>query len=87
MNDLRHVCCFCGRKRIQRKMRKITVHYPTDNLIQGGFWACWFTNYSEGEQDCYKRYLSKRSTDFYYYGDKFASELGRAGEPPFISKK
>lgn len=70
--ERRHVCAYCGKKRIERRMMKVP-NTTLDNLPQGHFWACWFELWGGRSQNCAALYLDRRAAEFYAHGDKFKS--------------
>ncbi len=86
MNERRHVCVFCGSKRIESKMQPIEIYTPFDNIPQGQFWACYFKTYM-GELNHVFEYAEHKAKQFYLYGDKFKSLAEKSKRANFKTKQ
>lgn len=72
----RHVCCYCGAKRIEKRMYKIPVIDPKANLIQGSFWACNWNTWNNGRK-CAQSYLEREKSQYLQLAEKCESALNK----------
>lgn len=84
----RHTCIYCGKKRIETRMRIVPAPLvEVDNhRIQGNAWACFFKTFLRPEIDHYRAYLERRRGYFHQMGDKCQSALDKAGKVPQVNR-
>jgi len=82
----RHTCIFCGKKRIETRMKPVPSGLVDFDIIQGRAWACYFKTFRTPAIDHYRAILERRRGYFYQMGDKCQSAIDKAGAVPQINR-
>lgn len=83
----RHTCIFCGKKRIETRMKTVPVELVDVDIIQGRAWVCFFKTFRTPAIDHFRPYLERRRGYFYQMGDKSQSAIDKAGNVPQINRQ
>lgn len=72
----RHVCTYCGAKRIETRMYRIPDIDLNANLPNGSFWACNFRTWWK-THECARAYMEQCRNNHFAQAEKYQSAIDK----------